>query len=106
MRTNTNALARAAGAAFVASLVLGSNNGIAQSDDLAKLAALEAKLGALEQEIQLLEDSKAIKRLQRAYGYYLDHVLAEDLAGLFAQDGTVELGQSGVYVGQPRVAEY
>lgn len=107
MRRNGSWLARALSAAGVAGLVLVPAYGVAQSeDDLAKLAALEAKLGALEQEIQLLEDSKAIKRLQRAYGYYVDHGLADEIAALFAEDGTVELGQSGVYVGRARVAEY
>lgn len=43
-------------------LVLLSIAGVAmaQEGDLARLAALEAELDALETEIQLLEDSKAI----------------------------------------------
>lgn len=77
-----------------------------QEADLARLTALEAELGALETEIQLLEDSKAIKRLQRAYGYYVDHKLADEVAALFAADATVEIGGLGVYVGRDRIAAF
>jgi hypothetical protein len=79
---------------------------IAQEPDLARLAALEAELDALETEIQSLEDSKAIKRLQRAYGYYVDRKLADQVAELFAADATVEIGGLGVYVGRDRIAEF
>lgn len=76
----------------------------AQSDAPARLAALEARLAALEHEIALLEDSKAIKRLQRAYGYYVDKGLSREIAGLFSDQATVELGGLGVYVGKDRIA--
>ena len=63
---------------------------------------------ALEHELGLLEDTKAIKRLQRAYGYYVDKKLSRDIAALFADDPgtTAELGGSGVYVGKARIAEF
>jgi hypothetical protein len=44
--------------------------------------------------------------LQRAYGYYVDKKLAAEIGALFADDATVELGQSGVYIGRPRIAEF
>jgi hypothetical protein len=107
MKKNRSRLPRAVCGVAIASLAFAAHEGSAQSSaDLAQLAALEARLAELEQEIQRLEDSKAIKRLQRAYGYYLDHGLADELVELFAERGTVEIGQSGVYVGKPRVAEY
>jgi hypothetical protein len=62
-------------------------------DSLARLAELESELSALEHEIQLVEDTKAIKRLQRAYGYYVDKKMSEAIGDLFADDATVELGQ-------------
>ena len=54
--------------------------GRAQTPDsrLARIAALEDELDALEREIQALEDTKAIKRLQRAYGYYVDKSLSSE----------------------------
>ena len=53
----------------------GASVGIAQQGDtnLARLAALETKLDSLEREIEILEATKAIKRVQRAYGYYVSY---------------------------------
>lgn len=80
----------------------------AQEERVERIAALERRLGELEREISLLEDVKAIKRLQRAYGYYLDEGLGDELADLFADapDTTAEYGQGGVYVGKARIREY
>jgi hypothetical protein len=74
--------------------------------DLARLAELENRLAALEGEVGQLEDVKAIRRLQRSYGYYVDKKLAAEIGALFAADATVELGQSGMYIGRPRIAEF
>jgi hypothetical protein len=78
------------------------------ADDLARLNALEAQLAALEQQMQLLEDTKAIKRLQRAYGYYVDKKLSRQIGALFANapEASAELGGSGVYVGKARITEF
>jgi hypothetical protein len=87
------------GAAFLSSLP-------AQEPDAAtRVAALEAKLTALEREITLLEDTKAIKRLQRAYGYYADKKLAGEISALFAENATAEIGGLGVFEGRARIAE-
>src|SRR5262249_51972071 len=64
--------------------------------DLTELATLTSRI----------EDASAIKRLQRAYGYYLDQALWDDVANLFASDATIEIGLDGVYVGQKGVREY
>ena len=53
----------------------------------ARIKDLEAKvkaMGDLELKIQRLEDIEEIKKLQRAYGFYLEHWMAEDLVDLFA----------------------
>jgi hypothetical protein len=73
-----------------------------------RLAALEAELEALERDVGILEDTKAIKRLQRAYGYYVDKKLSREIGALFADapGTTAELGGSGVYVGRARIAEF
>lgn len=47
---------------------------------------LEAKVKILENKIRTLEDIEEIKKLQRAYGYYLEHWMAEDIIDLFADD--------------------
>jgi hypothetical protein len=67
---------------------------------------LEARIDTLEARKSRLEDGNAIKRLQRAYGYYLDRGLWDEAADLFAADGTIEIALDGVYAGQERVREY
>jgi hypothetical protein len=60
----------------------------------AKVKTLEDKLrvlGDLQAKIQTLEDVEEIKNLQRAYGYYLEHMMVEDILDLFADDEEVEL---------------
>ncbi len=89
-------------------LFAGSLGAQAPAADLSRLSALETELTGLEHDIQLLEDTKAIKRLQRAYGYYVDKKLSREIGALFADapETTAELGGSGVYVGKARIAEY
>ncbi len=70
------------------------------------LTPLRAHVAALEQRKTLLEDVNAIERLQGAYGYYLDRGLWDEVANLFANDGTIEVALDGVYVGKQRVREY
>jgi len=69
-------------------------------------AALIAQRAELEAAVDRLESASAIKRLQRAFGYYLDAGRWDEAAALFAEDGTIELGLDGVYRGRERVREY
>jgi hypothetical protein len=64
------------------------------------------RLVDLEARAQRLEDLNAIKRLQRAYGYYLDEGRWDDVADLFAADATVEIGADGVFRGRERIRSY
>ncbi|HYP80254.1 MAG TPA: nuclear transport factor 2 family protein, partial [Steroidobacteraceae bacterium] len=52
-----------------------------------------------------LEDARAIEYLHNAYAYYLDRWRWDDVADLFADDGTIEYAQRGVYVGKARVRQ-
>ena len=47
----------------------------------------------------VLEDAQAVRRLQHAYGYYLDKCLYEEVVELFSEDGAVQLG-GAVYRGR------
>jgi hypothetical protein len=98
----------ASGVALLCGALLVTVGDAQQPTPEARLAALDQELAALEREVGLLEDTKAIKRLQRAYGYYVDKKLSREIAALFADDPntTAELGGSGVYVGRARIAEY
>ena len=80
--------------------------GRAPSEDGAALSALQGRIAALEQRKTLVADSNDIERLQAAYGYYFDRGLWDEVADLFADDGTIEVALDGVYVGKARVREY
>jgi SnoaL-like domain len=69
-------------------------------------AAVAGRLAALERRAGRIADIDAIKRLQHAYGYYADEALWDEMASLFAANGTIEIGLDGVYVGRERIREY
>lgn len=69
-------------------------------------ARLDAEIDALTLRVEKLEGQRAVKKLQRAFGYYVDRGLWGEAADLFTDDGTVEIGIDGVYVGRERIREY
>jgi hypothetical protein len=70
-----------------------------------KLEAQVLELGKtienVENKIQRVEDIDLVKKLQRAYGYYLEHWQEEELIGLFSHspDVTVEINDFGEFKG-------
>jgi hypothetical protein len=64
------------------------------------------EIDRLSAEVDRLEATRAIRTLQRAYGYFVDRALWQEAADLFADDGTIELGADGVYVGKGRIHDY
>jgi hypothetical protein len=71
-----------------------------------ELAEVPERMAGVLRRLQRLEDEQAIEILQRAYGYFVDKALWQEVADLFADDGTLEIGGRGVFVGKPRVLEY
>ena len=69
-------------------------------------ASVDREIAELTQRVERLEGHRAVKKLQRAFGYYGDRGLWSEAADLFADDGTIEIGLDGVYVGRERIAEY
>jgi hypothetical protein len=69
-------------------------------------AQVRAEAAALTHRVEVLEGNRAIRNLQRAFGFYIDRGLWRDAATLFAADGTIELGMDGVYQGPDRIEEY
>lgn len=74
-------------------------------------AALDALDGAgapedpapLAARARRLADETAVHNLQHVFGYYLDRKMWDDVAELFAADGTYEAAGRGVYAGQARI---
>jgi hypothetical protein len=54
----------------------------------------------LEKRVGLLQDADEVERLHAIYGYYLARNQWDDLTGIFAPDGTIEIALRGVYRGQ------
>jgi len=75
----------------------------ASAEQPTSFESLAARLSALESEVEQLTAENAVLNLQNAYGYYADRKLWDDVADLFASDGTMEIGQSGVYVGKASI---
>ncbi len=76
------------------------------SEQQPDISALSARVSALKDRAQRLRDVNDIKRLQRAYGYYLDEALWDELADLFTANATVEYARDGLYRGRDRIREY
>jgi hypothetical protein len=67
----------------------------------AQVKSLKETVGKLEKRITVTEDIEAIKKLQRAYGYYLEHWEEENLTALWSHrdDITLEINAGGQYKG-------
>ncbi len=72
----------------------------------ARAQGIDARIEALTQRVEVLEGTRAVKKLQRAFGFYVDRGLWGEAADLFADDGTIEIGVDGVYRGRERIREY
>jgi ketosteroid isomerase-like protein len=53
----------------------------------------------LDKRVGLLQDADEVERLHAVYGYYLARNQWDDLTGIFAPDGIIEIAQRGVYRG-------
>jgi len=67
------------------------------------LATLSNRLADLTRRAQWLNDENEVENLQGIYGYYVDRKMWDDVADLFAEDATVELGLQGVYAGKASI---
>jgi hypothetical protein len=70
-------------------------------------AVTSARIKALEQQVSNLRDIEEINRLQRAYGYYIEHWMAQEIIDLFADgpDVSLTLG-GGTYLGKKGVIRF
>jgi hypothetical protein len=73
------------------------------SQQVSDTQSAAAVLDGLQRRITRLADAEAVERLQTVYGYYLARNQWDDLTGIFAEDGAIEIAQRGVYRGKPSV---
>ena len=66
-------------------------------------ATLAKRAADVSARARRLDDEIEVTNLQHAYGYYVDRKMWDDVAELFAGDGTMEIGQQGVYVGRTSI---
>lgn len=79
----------------------------AQDNDItARLAAAKSRLAAIQQRSTRIQDIDDIENLQRIYGYYTDKMLWDQVVDLFADNATLEIGYSGIYVGKDSIRKY
>lgn len=67
------------------------------------LERLARRFVAVERRIDDLNDAARVQSLQHAYGYYVDRQMWDDVADLFADDATLELGMRGIYSGKASI---
>ena len=65
----------------------------------ADLSALARQVEQLSNEVGGLNDAQAVRKLQHAYGYYLDKCLYDEVVDLFAEDGEVHF-MGGAFKGK------
>ena len=66
---------------------------------------VQARLNRLEAEVTAAEDLSALKKLQRAYGFYLDKGMWEDLQAFFTDDAVANY-PAGIYVGHESIKQH
>jgi len=77
-----------------------------KTEDLeGKVKTLSETVTKLEARLTRMEDIEAIKKLQRAYGYYLEHWEEDQIVELFSHspEVSVEINDSGLYKGYEAV---
>lgn len=74
-----------------------------RSDRAGSGAAQRSRVLQLQGELARLRDETLVHNLQSAWGYYSDRRMWDDVADLFAEDGTLEIAQRGVFVGKAGV---
>jgi hypothetical protein len=69
---------------------------------------LLSRIQALEEQLRITKDIEEIERVQKAYGYYIEHWMSEELADLFADgpDVALHLMGWGVFSGKEHVRKF
>jgi hypothetical protein len=73
-----------------------------------KVKTLTETVARLVVSLTRMQDIEDIKKLQRAYGYYLEHWQEEEIVGLFSHsaDVSLEINDGGLYKGWPAIKQH
>ncbi|MFX1538844.1 MAG: nuclear transport factor 2 family protein [Promethearchaeota archaeon] len=72
-----------------------------------RMEELETKVKMLENQLRTVQDIQEIEKLQRIYGYYLEHWMVPEILDLFSDGPDVALEwPEGTYLGQEGVKRY
>lgn len=85
-------------------LLAGCGSGVQVGELQEQVRQLRQQLDATQLQVTHMQDARAIEKLTRTYGYYIDKGLWSQVVDLFAEDGTVQLGGEGIYKGREGVA--
>jgi hypothetical protein len=87
------------------SIAVCSAAGAASSAGISAQLPTAQRVAQLQAELAAAEDLAALKRLQRAYGYFVDKGLWADLAEFFTDDAYANY-PAGVFIGKPSIREH
>jgi len=96
-KTERRSFIRKTGAALsavLASAVAGASKPKADENE-----SLKEQVHRLSTQLEILEDTNAIRKLHHAYGHYLDKGMHEEIVNLFADDGEVYFN-GGIFAGK------
>lgn len=80
-------------------MLVPARQALSRADAEAAQTASGDELAVLRDRIARLEDEQAIRKLQHAYGYFIDKCLYEETVDLFAEDGEVRF-MGGIWRGK------
>ena len=83
-----------------------TSSGTSTVNEARAISALQARVDNLRVEAERIRSSNDIKRLQRAFGFYFDEGLWDEMVDLFSDDASIEYARDGVYMGKERIREY
>ncbi len=86
---------------LVVAFAIGAWSVLATARESDQLPALETKVERLQSHLESIESVRAIKRLQYAYGHYVEFGLWNDFADLFAADDCHYQGRGPTLLGGP-----
>ena len=76
------------------------------ADAPAEIAGLVETLSTVAKRVERVRDLRAVEKLQRSYGYYVDKAMWQDVSDLFHEGSVLEIGGKGMFLGKARVLEY